>query len=90
MNEVTIGLIGLGVLIALFFIGLELSFAMLVVGFLGFAYVVSPGAALNLVAKDIFDSFESYSLTVVPLFVLMGQLAFNGGIAMRLYSTAHR
>jgi tripartite ATP-independent transporter DctM subunit len=90
MNEVTIGLLGLGILIALFVIGLELSFAMLVVGFLGFAYVVSPGAALNLVAKDIFDSFESYSLTVVPLFILMGQLAFHAGIAKRLYDTANK
>ncbi len=90
MSEISIGLMGLGVLIALFVTGLELSFAMLVVGFLGFAYIVSPGAALNLVAKDIFDSFESYSLTVVPLFILMGQLAFHAGIAKRLYDTANK
>jgi tripartite ATP-independent transporter DctM subunit len=90
MSEISIGLIGLGVLIALFVTGLELSFAMLVVGFFGFAYIVSPEAALNLVAKDIFDSFESYSLTVVPLFILMGQLAFHAGIAKRLYDTANK
>ena len=90
MNEVTIGLIGLGALLVLFLTGLELAVSMIVIGFLGFAYIVSPEAACNLVAKDIFDAFESYSLTVVPLFVLMGQLAFNGGIAMRLYDTAHR
>ncbi len=90
MSEVTIGLVGLGFLIALFVTGLELAFAMLVVGFLGFAYIVSPEAALNLVAKDIFDSFESYSLTVVPLFILMGQLAFHAGIAKRLYDTANK
>ena len=90
MSEISIGLLGLGVLIALFVTGLELSFAMLVVGFLGFAYIVSPEAALNLVAKDIFDSFESYSLTVVPLFILMGQLAFHAGIAKRLYDTANK
>jgi C4-dicarboxylate transporter, DctM subunit len=90
MSEISIGLLGLGVLIALFVTGLELAFAMLVVGFLGFAYIVSPGAALNLVAKDIFDSFESYSLTVVPLFILMGQLAFHAGIAKRLYETANK
>ncbi len=90
MSEVAIGLLGLGVLIALFVTGLELAFAMLVVGFLGFAYIVSPEAALNLVAKDIFDSFESYSLTVVPLFILMGQLAFHAGIAKRLYDTANK
>jgi tripartite ATP-independent transporter DctM subunit len=70
--------------------GLELALAMLVVGFLGFAYVISPQAALNLLAKDVFDTLESYSLTVVPLFVFMGQLAFNGGIATRLYDTANR
>jgi tripartite ATP-independent transporter DctM subunit len=90
MSEITIGLMGLGFLIALFATGLELAFAMLVVGFLGFAYIVSPGAALNLLAKDIFESFESYSLTVVPLFILMGQLAFHAGIARRLYDTANK
>jgi tripartite ATP-independent transporter DctM subunit len=90
MSEISIGLLGLGVLIALFVTGLELAFAMLVVGFIGFAYIVSPQAALNLVAKDIFDSFESYSLTVVPLFILMGQLAFHAGIAKRLYDTANK
>ena len=72
MSEITIGLIGLGVLLALFATGIELAFAMLVVGFLGFAYITSPEAAFNLLAKDIFESFESYSLTVVPLFVLRG------------------
>jgi tripartite ATP-independent transporter DctM subunit len=90
MSEISIGLLGLGVLIALFVTGLELAFAMLVVGFLGFAYIVSPGAALNLLAKDIFECFESYSLTVVPLFILMGQLAFHAGIAKRLYDTANK
>jgi len=90
MSEITIGLIGLGVLLALFVTGIELAFAMLTVGFLGFAYIISPEAAFNLLAKDIFDSFESYSLTVVPLFVLMGQIAYNAGIAKRLYDTANK
>jgi C4-dicarboxylate transporter, DctM subunit len=90
MNEVTVGLLGLGVLLVLFVTGLELAIAMLAIGFLGFAYLISPAAASNLLAKDIFDCFESYTLTVVPLFVLMGQLSFNTGIANRLYDTAHR
>lgn len=90
MNEITVGLLGLALLLILFVTGLELALAMLVVGFLGFGYVISPSAACNLLAKDIFETFQSYSLTVVPLFVLMGQLAFNAGIASRLYETAHR
>src|SRR5208337_5529880 len=76
MNEVIVGIIGLGVLLALFLTGIELAFAMIIVGFFGFAYVISFEAAFNMMAKDVFDTFESYNLTVVPLFVLMGQIAF--------------
>ncbi|OPY74828.1 MAG: Sialic acid TRAP transporter permease protein SiaT [Syntrophorhabdus sp. PtaU1.Bin058] len=90
MSDVNIGLLGLAVLMILFAMGLELALAMFVVGFVGFAYVVNLHAACNLLAKDVFDSFESYTLTVVPLFVLMGQLAYNAGIAKRLYDAAHR
>lgn len=90
MNEVMIGLIGLAVVLALFLTGIELGFAMALVGFLGFSYIVSFNAGLNLLAKDIFDVFASYGFTVIPLFVLMGQIAFNAGIAKRLYNTAYR
>ncbi len=90
MSEAAVGLWGLVALLVFFVAGLELALAMFVVGFLGFAYVISPAAAYNLLAKDVFDSLESYSLTVVPLFVLMGQLAFHAGIAKGLYDTAHR
>lgn len=90
MSEVTVGLLGLAVVLALFLTGIELGFAMALVGFLGFGYIVSFNAALNLLAKDIFDVFASYGFTVIPLFVLMGQIAFNAGIAKRLYHTAYR
>ena len=55
-----------------------------------FSYIVSFKAGLNLLAKDIFDVFSSYGFTVIPLFVLMGQIAFNAGIAKRLYEAAYR
>jgi len=90
MNEVTVGIIGLSLVLALFFTGIELGFAMALVGFLGFSYVVSVKAALNLLAKDVFDVFSSYGFTVIPLFILMGQIAFNAGIAKGLYNTAYK
>ena len=90
MSEVTIGLIGLAVVLLLFLTGIELGFAMAVIGFLGFSYIVSMKAGLNLLAKDIFDVFSSYGFTVIPLFVLMGQVAFNAGIAKRLYDTSYK
>ena len=90
MYEVTVGLIALAVVLVLFLTGIELGFAMALVGFLGFAVLVSTKAALNLLAKDFFDVFASYGFTVIPLFVLMGQIAFNAGIAKRLFNTAYR
>ena len=90
MNEVMAGLIGLVLVLALFFTGIELGFAMAVVGFLGFSYVVSFKAGLNLLAKDFFEVLSSYGFTVIPLFIFMGQIAFNAGIAKRLYDTAYK
>jgi C4-dicarboxylate transporter, DctM subunit len=90
MNEVVIGIVGLASVIVLFLTGIELSFAMALVGFLGFSCVVSLESGLNLLARDIFDAFTSYNLTVVPLFILMGQIAFNAGIAKRLYDSAYK
>jgi C4-dicarboxylate transporter, DctM subunit len=90
MSEVAIGILGLAGVLALFMTGIELGFAMAIVGFLGFGCIVSFSAALNLLAKDIFDVFASYGFTVIPLFVLMGQIAFNAGIARRLYDTGYR
>ena len=90
MSEVTIGIIGLAVILLMFLTGIELGFAMALVGFVGFSIIVTMKAALNLLAKDIFDVFASYGFTVIPLFVLMGQVAFNAGIAKRLYHAAYR
>jgi tripartite ATP-independent transporter DctM subunit len=90
MNEVMAGLIGLVLVLALFFTGIELGFAMAVVGFLGFSYVVSFKAGLNLLAKDVFEVLSSYGFTVIPLFIFMGQIAFNAGVAKRLYDTAYK
>ncbi len=90
MSDVSIGIMGLIALLALFMTGIELSFAMAVVGFVGFCMVRSVESGLDLLATDVFDMFTSYSLSVVPVFVLMGQLAFNAGVAKRLYVCANK
>jgi C4-dicarboxylate transporter DctM subunit len=90
MSEVTIGILGLAIVLVLFLTGIELAFAMALVGFIGFSFIVSAKAGLNLLAKDFFDVFSSYGFTVIPLFVLMGQIAFNAGIAKRLYDASYR
>ena len=67
MSEILVGVIGLTVLLLFFLTGIELAFAMILVGFFGFGYLVSFEAAYNMTAKDVFDTFESYGLTVVTL-----------------------
>lgn len=90
MSDVLIGIVGLLVLMLLFPTGIELGFAMAIVGFVGFSVIVNVDAGMNMLAKDVFDVFSSYGFTVIPLFILMGQVAFNAGIAKRLYQSAYR
>jgi C4-dicarboxylate transporter, DctM subunit len=90
MSDATVGIIGMCVLMLLFLMGVEMAFAMIIVGFFGFAALVTLKGAMNMIAKDFYDTFASYGLTVVPLFVLMGQVAFNAGIAKRLYDCVNR
>jgi C4-dicarboxylate transporter, DctM subunit len=90
MNEMMIGVIGLVVLLLLFATGIELGFAMALIGFVGFGYLNGFDSALNLLSRDIYDVITSYGFTVFPLFILMGQIGFNAGIAVRLYGAAHK
>ncbi|MDI6798058.1 MAG: TRAP transporter large permease [Desulfatibacillaceae bacterium] len=85
----TAGIIGIVLLVILLFSRMPVAFVMAMLGFLGFAFVVNVDAAISLLAKDIYTEFTSYGLTVIPLFVLMGQVAFQAGISSRLYDAAH-
>lgn len=89
MNLSTIGIIGIIVLIVLLYSKMPVGFAMGFLGLIGFSYVVSFDAGLNLLARDVWDVFSSYNLTVIPLFVFMGQIAFHAGISRRLYDSAY-
>ena len=89
MNPVHAGIIGVVFLIVILFSKFPVAFCMALVGFLGFGYLVSPEAALNIIAKDFYSVFSSYSLTVVPLFVFMGQILFYAGISRKIYDAAY-
>lgn len=90
MSDVAIGTYGIILLLVLFLTGLEMAYCMILVGFLGFTFLMSFSAASNLVIKDFFDNFTTYSYTVIPLFMVMGEFASNSNIAKRLYLGAHK
>ena len=90
MSPTTAGAAGFLFLFALLFTGMPVGFVMALTGILGFGTLVSFDAALNLAVRDIIDVFGSYNLTVIPLFIFMGQIAFHAGISTRLFKAAYR
>jgi tripartite ATP-independent transporter DctM subunit len=90
MSDVSVGIYAIILLLALFLTGLEMAYCMIFVGFLGFTFLMTFPAACDLVIKDFFDNFTTYSYTVIPLFIIMGEFASNSNIAKRLYQGAHK
>ncbi len=88
MSELQIGLWGIACLFLLLASSMPVGFAMTLIGLVGFAAVVNVPAALNVLVTDYYDTFSSYGLTVIPLFVFMGQVAFHAGISKKLFDAA--
>lgn len=90
MSPTTIAVIGIVLLVIIFLLRMPVAIAMGVVGFVGFAIASSWDGALRIVAKDLWATFSSYSLSVAPMFVLMGTVAFYSGISSRLFDAANK
>jgi C4-dicarboxylate transporter DctM subunit len=89
MEPVTVGIIGIVVLVIIFLLGLPVGFTMGLVGLIGFCIVNSPTAGLGLLARDFFDTFSKYDLTVIPMFVFMGSIAYFSGMSGRLFDASY-
>ena len=90
MTVEIVGIIGILLLLALIALRIPIAYSMLLVGFLGFSYLVSPQAALNMVTTELFSNFSSYTLSVIPMFVWMGFIAFYSGVGTGLYTLIYR
>lgn len=90
MSPTLIGIIGIIVMLLLFMSRMPVAYVMALIGYLGFSFMISGKGGLNLLARNVYDVFSSYGLTTIPLFIFMGQLAFNSGISRRLYDTAYK
>lgn len=89
MSLALVGIAGIAILLGvLFFLGMPVGFAMGIVGFCGFSYVISLQAGLGMIGGVIWDTFSKYGLTVIPLFIFMGQIAFYSGVNEKLYHAA--
>ena len=91
MSLTLVGIIGIiFLLFILFFLGMPVGFSMAIVGFAGFSYVINLNAGMNMAGSVFWSVCSKYGLTVIPLFIFMGQIAFYSGVNKRLYKAAYR
>lgn len=90
MTSMQWGILGCVALLVLLMASMPVAFAMALAGLVGFALLVNSQAALSMASADLYETLLSYSLTVIPLFVFMGQVTFHVGISRRLFNTAYQ
>ncbi|MDB4444090.1 TRAP transporter large permease [bacterium] len=90
MSAVTIGILGILLLFLLLAMRMQIGFSMAVVGFLGFAVLSSTTSSFSILGMEPFKIGAAYSLTVIPLFILMGQFANYSKMGFEIYQTVYR
>lgn len=82
------GLYGFIVLFVLIlFFKMPIGFAMILVGFLGMAYLTSFYSAIDFLGHQVFATAASYDMAMVAMFIFMGELAFAAGLGRRAYAS---
>ena len=87
MTPLSIGVISIIAVIVLMFAGIPIPFAMALCGTIGVCLIKSPAAAITLLAGDMLGEFSSYSMTVGPIFALMGYFAYYSGLGGELFTS---
>ena len=84
-------IIGFLCLLALILMRMPISFAMGFVGFFGFLYLndFNWTATLSMSARRVIDTSQEYGLSVIPLFILMGNLVTRAGLSQELYKASY-
>ena len=81
--------VGMAVFFALLLVGLPISIALTAIGLLGTVSIIGWTPALSLLSTTFFEQGRNYSLSVLPLFLMMGNFVVQSGIARDLYDAAH-
>ncbi len=89
MTGGSIGTIGIVILLGMLMFRIPVAFAMFVVGFVGIWVLNGWNAAMGLLASETFTLASNPELIVVPLFILMGNVAGSTGMSTQLYDAAY-
>ncbi|MBP6019658.1 MAG: TRAP transporter large permease [Burkholderiaceae bacterium] len=82
--------IGFASFLILSFLRIPIAFSMIIVGFIGFGMKVNFNAASAMLGQAVYETGLSYTLSVVPLFILMGNLIVRAGVSAELFEAAYR
>jgi C4-dicarboxylate transporter, DctM subunit len=85
----TEALVGLFVMLALSFMRVPIAFSMGLVGFLGLWWMRGVGPSMASATTVVYESGFQYTLSVVPLFILMGNFVTRAGMSKELYRAAY-
>ena len=89
MSNLEIGLASFPALLTLIFIRVPIGLAMFLVGLVGLYFVTgSFNLPLARLKSETFSTFSSYTLSIVPIFLLMGHFATLGGMSTALFKAA--
>ncbi len=89
MSGLELALSGFGLMLGAIFLRVPIGAAMFLTGFIGTWIVLGrPTAVLSQMKTLTYDTFSSYSLTIIPLFLLMGQFATKSGMSAALFNAA--
>ena len=89
MSPEIIGLLGILIMFIFLALGMYIGMAMALIGFLGLCILVGLDSGLSILGITPLAEGSSYTLSVIPLFVLMGQFAFISGISTDIYKTVY-
>ena len=90
MSGTAAALIGFGVMLLLIAARAPIGLAMLLVGAIGYTQLSSGFAFFAFMKTNAYHQFANYTLSVIPLFILMGAIAERAGIAAALFKAAER
>lgn len=90
MTPFTIGIIGVVIMLIFLFMGMSLSFTFALAGMIGIALILGPEKAMTYLMTIPFTKAASYTFIVMPLFTLLGNLAFDGGLTTDAYGSARK
>ena len=82
-------ILGLILVIVLITLGLPIAFSMATIGFLGLVFIIGIEPSLAMIGQIFFDNGMNYTLSILPLFLLMGNFVVKAGLADDLYSAAN-